>query len=116
MYKEISATRETPAVVACDHQPEAREGQAGPCGVADWPVVPLKPGNAGGGKGPWFKASAGRGEGPGEWHEPTTSGKDPEAPGGATRQSEGVADAQLSVGESVMSCPKAGCGSSACPV
>src|SRR5690349_3609643 len=35
-------------------QPDAREGQAGSCGVADRLVVPTKPGNAGGGKGPDF--------------------------------------------------------------
>ncbi len=39
------------------HQLEAREGQAGFGGVADGSVVPMKPGNAGGGKGPWFKAA-----------------------------------------------------------
>jgi hypothetical protein len=38
-------------------QPEAREGQAGPCGVAEGFVVPRKPGNAGGGKGPWFQGA-----------------------------------------------------------
>ena len=32
-------------------QPTAREGQVGPCRVAERPVVPGKPGNAGGGKG-----------------------------------------------------------------
>src|SRR5437868_14559799 len=32
-----------------------RERQAGPCGVAERPVVPMKPGNAGGGKGPQLK-------------------------------------------------------------
>jgi hypothetical protein len=32
-------------------QPDAREGQAGPLGVAEGSVVPMKPGNAGGGKG-----------------------------------------------------------------
>src|SRR5262249_9456818 len=37
------------------------EGQAGPPGVADRPVVPTTPGNAGRGKGPEFKASARRG-------------------------------------------------------
>ena len=52
MEEEIDATREAPAVVARDHQPDAREGQAGPRGVAERPVVPMKPGNAGGGKGP----------------------------------------------------------------
>ena len=36
------------------HQLEAREGQAGPYGVADRFVVPEKPGNAGRGKGPDF--------------------------------------------------------------
>jgi hypothetical protein len=36
-------------------QPDSREGQAGPPGVADGLVVPRKPGNSGGGKGPEFK-------------------------------------------------------------
>ena len=39
----------------------AREGQAGPPGVAERPVVPRKPGNAGGGKGPEFKVNVRRG-------------------------------------------------------
>ena len=50
-----------------DDQPDAREGQAGRPGVAERFVVPLKPGNAGGGKGPQFKTDARRGEGPGDW-------------------------------------------------
>ena len=50
-----------------DDQPDAREGQAGRTGVAERPVVPMKPGNAGGGKGPQFKTDARRGEGPGDW-------------------------------------------------
>ena len=50
-----------------DDQPEAREGRSGRPGVAERPVVPLKPGNAGGGKGPQFKTDAIRGEGPGDW-------------------------------------------------
>jgi hypothetical protein len=37
--------------VVGDDQPDAREGQAGRPGVAERFVVPLKPGNAGGGKG-----------------------------------------------------------------
>jgi len=49
-------------VEASDLQLAAREGKAGPCEVAERPVVPMKPGNAGGGKGPQFKANAGRGE------------------------------------------------------
>src|SRR6516225_1503589 len=36
-------------------------------GVAEGFVVPLKPGNAGGGKGPQFKTDAGRSEGLGDW-------------------------------------------------
>jgi hypothetical protein len=44
-------------VGATSAQPDTREGQAGRHRVAERPVVPLKPGNAGGGKGPWFKAS-----------------------------------------------------------
>jgi hypothetical protein len=43
-------------VEARDLQPDAREGQAGLLGVAERFVVPEKPGNAGGGKGPQFKA------------------------------------------------------------
>ena len=44
-----------PHGVARDGQPDAREGQAGRDGVAERLVVPRKPGNAGGGKGPWFR-------------------------------------------------------------
>jgi hypothetical protein len=56
-----------PQGVVRDDQPEAREGQAGRLGVAERFVIPLKPGNAGGGKGPQFKTDAIRGEGPGDW-------------------------------------------------
>ena len=41
-------------MAACDRQPDTREGQAGPCGVAERLVVPMKPGNSGGGKVPDF--------------------------------------------------------------
>lgn len=43
-------------------QPDAREGQAGPPGVSERPIVPSKPGNAGGGKGPRFKVNVRSGE------------------------------------------------------
>src|SRR6266404_2222162 len=67
MYtRKAHETREAPGV-ARDDQPEAREGQAGRPGVAERFVVPRKPGNAGGGKGPQFKTGAIRGEGPGDW-------------------------------------------------
>src|SRR5271166_6795237 len=56
--------------------PRARSGMTnrtpvrerlGAHGVAERLVVPPKPGNAGGGKGPQFKTDARRGEGPGDW-------------------------------------------------
>src|SRR5258708_36995615 len=56
-----------PRGVVRDDQLDAREGQAGRPGVAERFVVPLKPGNAGGGKGPQFKTNAIRSEGPGDW-------------------------------------------------
>src|ERR1022692_3088123 len=52
-----------PRRVIRDDQPDAREGQAGRAGVAERLVVPLKPGNAGGGKGPQFKTNATSGGG-----------------------------------------------------
>ncbi len=61
--RETEATREALSV-ACTRQPDSREGQAGPVRVAERPVVPGKPGNAGGGKGPQFESEAGRGTGP----------------------------------------------------
>src|SRR5271166_4695076 len=56
-----------PHGVVRDDQPDAREGWAGRFGVAERFVVPLKPGNAGGGKEPQFRTDATRGEGPGDW-------------------------------------------------
>src|SRR6202030_4829927 len=56
-----------PQGVVRDDQPDAREGQAGRRGDAERFVVPLKPGNAGGGKGPRFKTNATSGEGFGDW-------------------------------------------------
>ena len=43
-------------VVGCDDQPEVGDNQKGRYGVAERPVVLMRSGNAGGGKGPWFKA------------------------------------------------------------
>ncbi len=45
-----------------DHQPDTREGQAGLCRESERPIVPRKPGNAGGGKGPWFRVNVRSGE------------------------------------------------------
>ena len=44
-------------------QPNAREGKVERHWVAERFAVPLKPGNAGGGKGPQFKTDAASGEG-----------------------------------------------------
>ena len=81
---------------ARDLQPDAREGQAGPTGVADRPVVPTKPGNAGGGKGPEFKTERPKG------HESQEIGvsltppdKGSETPGDVACQSEGIARLSL---------------------
>jgi hypothetical protein len=52
-----------PRGVVGDDQPDSGDGKAGRHGVADGPVVPMRPGNAGGGKGPWFKTDATSGEG-----------------------------------------------------
>ncbi len=66
MYtRKAYATREALWRGQSKDQLEAREGQAGRHGVAERFVVPLKLGNAGGGKGPQFKTDAIRGEGPG---------------------------------------------------
>jgi len=43
-----------PQGVLEDEQPVAREGRAGRLGVTERPAVPVKPGNAGEGKGPQF--------------------------------------------------------------
>jgi hypothetical protein len=48
-------------------QPATRKRQAGPSGVTERPVVPRKPGNAGGGKGPQLKGDARSDEGPRDW-------------------------------------------------
>ena len=58
MRREIDATREAPrGGWSVTSQPDAREGQAGPRGVAEGSVLPMKLGNAGGGKGPQFKTT-----------------------------------------------------------
>src|SRR5260370_3659655 len=64
MYTRKRTQHGKPHGVVSNDQPEAREGQAGRLGVAERFVVPLKPGNSGGGKGPQFKTDAIRREGP----------------------------------------------------
>src|SRR5437016_7785890 len=69
-------------------QPEAREGQAGPAEESERSIVPLKPGNAGGGKGPWFKEQRPKWRQPGDWCEPSTSTQGWEATADVACQSE----------------------------
>ncbi len=78
-----------------DVQLDAREGQARLHGVAERPVVVLKPGNAGGAKGPWFKANVRRGKSQEIGHEPRNSGNGSEATDDVTCQSEGLAGLSL---------------------
>jgi hypothetical protein len=61
------ATREAPAVIAVKDQLVTRERQTGPYGVAERLVLPMKPGNAGGGKGPQLKGNATSDKGPRDW-------------------------------------------------
>jgi hypothetical protein len=77
-----------PLGVVSDDQPDAREGQAGRQGVAERLVVPRKPGNSGGGKGPQFKINAISGKGQ-EIGQPINSDKSSETTDGVTRKSEG---------------------------
>ena len=86
-------------------QPDAREGQAGRSGVAERFVVPRKPGNSGGGKGPQFKTDAGRGEGHGDWATYQLHLMSSEAADGVARERRREEPH-----------PRAGCGKSARPV
>ena len=43
-------------------QPATREGRVGLGGKSERPILPKKPGNAGGGKGPWFKVNVRSGD------------------------------------------------------
>jgi hypothetical protein len=56
LYKEIGRNTGNPSGGRVT-QPDAREGQAGPPGVSERSIVPRKPVNAGGGKGPQFKVN-----------------------------------------------------------
>src|SRR5246127_927612 len=68
MYtRKAYATRETPRRGRGMTNRTPARGQAGRHGAAERFVVPLKPGNAGGGKGPQFKTDATSGKGFGDW-------------------------------------------------
>ena len=65
-HRRPDATREAPAVIAVDDQLATRERQAGLYGVTEGLVVPRRPGNSGGGKGPQLKTNARSNEGHGD--------------------------------------------------
>jgi hypothetical protein len=71
-------------------QPESRERQAGPFGVSGRFIVPMKPGNSGGGKEPQLEVDAGSDEDGGIGDEPNNPGKCSEVTGGVARQSEEI--------------------------
>ena len=91
-------------------QPDSREGQAGPPGVADGLVVPRKPGNSGGGKGPEFKeVAAGEMDRESGASLPTSRPK-------RSRSEGSDPHGEVSRSRRVLPCPRAGCGKTACPV
>jgi hypothetical protein len=73
--RKANGTLETPAVNRGWDQLAPRESQAGPFGAAVRLVVPMKPGNAGGGKGPWLEANARSDKEGGTGDEPSNPGK-----------------------------------------
>ena len=66
-----------------------RESQAGPFGVAERPVLPMKPGNAGGGKDPDFWRAFEDGEVKVIGDEPANTDCDPDPSEKAVSSSEG---------------------------
>src|SRR5262249_54054554 len=85
--RRSDATRETSAG-GCVTEPDAREGQAGSAEESDRPIVPWKPGNAGGGKGPEVQGQRKTGRQPGGWRGPRTSTEGWAATGDVACQSE----------------------------
>jgi hypothetical protein len=66
-HRRPDATRETSGGDRTSDQLATRERWAGPCGVTERPVVPEKPGNAGGGKRPQLETNARSNEGLRDW-------------------------------------------------
>jgi hypothetical protein len=66
-HRRSDATREAPAVIAVGDQLATREREAGPYGATERSVLPMKPGNSGGGKGPQLKTDARSNKGPRDW-------------------------------------------------
>src|SRR4029079_14344213 len=76
-----------PQGVVGDDQLDAGDGQAGRLGGTERLVIPLKPGNAGGGKGPQFRTDAASSE-DAEIGQPSNSEECSEATECVTRESE----------------------------
>lgn len=72
-------------ILEVQDQLATRESQAGSFGVAERLVVPMKPGNAGGGKGPQLEVNATSDEGREFGDEPNNSGRYSEVAGDVTR-------------------------------
>src|SRR5579862_7200839 len=91
-HKRKTTQHGRPGSVTCAGQQAAREGQVRPVRESERSIVPLKPGNAGGGKGPWFKTSVESGDSREIDDESNTSRKGWEATDGTTCQSEGSSE------------------------
>src|SRR5713226_3530625 len=87
-HRGPEATREAPAVIVSRDQLATRESQAGPDGVTERLAVPMKPGNAGGGKGPQLKGNARSNEDRGIDDESSNPRKCSEVADGVARESE----------------------------
>src|SRR5215471_9048606 len=105
MYtRKANATREAAWRGQSSDQPDAREGQAGRLGVAERFVVPLKLGNAGGGKGLSSRQTQYVVRNLGDW--------------ATYKLHNGFRNCsrRRTPDKGVRSCPRAGCGKSARPV
>jgi hypothetical protein len=89
LYREIGRNTGSPNGGRRAFQPDAREGQAGPYGVADRLVVPRKLGNASGGKGPDFGYVLDATQSQESGHVARTSPKDSAVAEGTIRVGEG---------------------------
>ena len=65
-HRRPEATREAPAVIMVSINWQLARDRLGRVRVAERSVVPMKPGNVGGGKGPQLKTDATRDEGHGD--------------------------------------------------
>jgi hypothetical protein len=90
-HRGPDATREAPAVIAVWINWQLARVRARPYGVTERPVVPVKPGNAGGGKGPQLKGNARSNEDRGIGDESSDPRKCSEVADSVAQESEGIA-------------------------